>query len=338
MNRMARWVLAVCTIVLPLVTRVDADSLAADNFTASTGSWVGVVNDAESTGVGTYTTIQGANGMNVTNLAGFGSGNCLSLTNGTQTYYRPFNGATNLTLNGLATGQVLRLSFEVRFTGGFGGADNFSFGFVNFGTTNSILYANVDLSSVGGTSSEFRYRTGSFNLSDAGTTFGSSFTEPTTVSASNYVMQLEVTKTTNGSFTIDYYRDQALAGSTTQTNGSTFATTVGALAISGIAFRHAQVPGLISYLDQVSVTLSSPETPATGSTNTAITLVSGNIQFGFAITSGAVYRIQSTTNLMESAGWSDLAGPLTNTSGESVTYTDTDPSSPPSRIYRISSP
>ena len=239
-----------------------ADLLVSDNFTGSSGSNVGTVTDTESTGVGTYTTIQGVNGMSVVTLSGFGNGNVLSLANGTQTYYRPFDGASTLTLNSLTAGQTLSLSYTARFDGSFGGADNFSFGFVNFGSPNSILYANVDLSATGGTVSEFRYRTGSFNMSDAGTAFGTNFTNPTSVSATSYTLQLSVTRQVDNAFLIEYHRDSVLYGSTTATNGSAFANAVGGLAISGVALRHSQVPGVITYLDDVSVSVV-PE-PVTG--------------------------------------------------------------------------
>lgn len=230
-----------------------ADLLAADNFTGSSGTGVGSVANTESTGVGTYTTIQGVNGMSVTTVSGFGNGNVLSLANGTQTYYRPFDGAATLTLNSLTAGQKLSLSYTARFDGSFGGADNFSFGFVNFGSPNSILYANVDLSATGGTASEFRYRTGSFNMSDAGLAFGSVFTNPTSVSTTSYQLELSVTRQVDNAYLIEYLRDGVLYGSTTQTNGSTFANAVAGLAITGVAFRHSQTPGVVSYLDDVTV-------------------------------------------------------------------------------------
>lgn len=240
----------------------QADILAADNFTASSGTGVGTVNNTESAGVGTYTTVQGANGMSVTTQSGFGNGNVLSLANGTQTYYRPFDGGSTLTLNSLSAGQTLSLSYTARFDGSFGGADNYSFGFVNFGSPNSILYANVDLSTVGGTQSEFRYRTGSFNMSDAGLTFGNIFTNPTSVSTTSYNLQLNVTRQVDNAFLVEYLRDGVLYGSTVQTNGSTFASAVGGLAITGVAFRHSQTPGVVTYLDDVSVSVV-PE-PVTG--------------------------------------------------------------------------
>lgn len=250
-RRFAALILVSCLALLGCSAR--ADLLASDNFTGSSGTGVGSVANTESTGVGTYTTVQGANGMSVTTLSGFGNGNVLSLANGTQTYYRPFDGASTLTLNSLTAGQTLRLAYTARFDGSFGGADNFSFGFVNFGSPNSILYANVDLSATGGTQSEFRYRTGSFNMSDAGLSFGTLFTNPTSVSTTSYNLELSVTRQVDNAYLIEYLRDSVLYGSTTQTNGSTFANAVGGLNITGVAFRHSQTPGVVTYLDEVTV-------------------------------------------------------------------------------------
>ncbi len=248
-------VLLVATMAPYLAGPAEAGSLASDDFTSSVGVNTGVVNDAEGPGAGTYTTIFGSHGMSVVTLGGFGIGNVLSLTNANWCYYRPFNGATNFTLNSMATGHTFSLWFSIRMVGNLtsGGADNFSVGFVGDSSSNSIVYANLDLSSAGGTVSEFRYRTGSALMSDAGLIVGGyTWTEPSTVSQSNYTMQLTVTRQTNG-FTLGYFRDGVLAGATTQTNGSTWVAAVGNLSISGIAFRHAQVPSAVTYLDNVNV-------------------------------------------------------------------------------------
>ncbi len=256
--------ISVGAVIALLAAGAGADPIVADNFTLASGTGVATVNNTESSGVGTYSTIQGANGMSVTTVSGFGDGNVLSLANGTQTYYRQFDGATTLTLNSLLEHQTLRLAFDVRFNGSFAGADNFSFGFIDDSPANSVLYANVDLSSSGGTLSELRYRTGSFNMSDAAgsTIFGSPFTEPSTVSGQAYLLQLDITKQTDGGFLVEYFRDGLLAGSTLQGTSSNFTTTAGGLAISGIAFRHSQTPNVVTYLDNVTVAVI-PE-PLTG--------------------------------------------------------------------------
>ena len=232
--------------------------LVNDNFTLSSGSSVSTINNAQSAGVGTYSTVQGLplTSMTITTLGGFGSGNVLRMANGAQTYYRAFNGASTLTLNSLAVDQTLQLSFNIRFDGTFAGADNFGFGFVNFSSPNSILYANLDLSAVGGVLSEFRYRPASYNMSDniASVLVGSSFTEPATVDDANYTMMMNATKQADGGFLIQYYRNGNLIGATSQTVASAFVTAMGNTAISGIAFRHANTPSVLTYIDNVSVT------------------------------------------------------------------------------------
>ncbi len=47
-------------------------------------------------------------------------------------------------------------------------------------------------------------------------------------------------------------------------------------------------------------------------TNGAITLVSGRPTFGFTLASGALYRVQASTNLLNGSGWVDLTEYLTN--------------------------
>lgn len=247
-----------------LVQVAQADLLVSDNFSGSSGTNVSAINNTEVSGVGHYSTVQGTAGMTITNLSGFGDGNSLALANGTQTYYRPFDDGATLTLNGLTAGQKLSLSYTARFDGSFSGDDNFCFGFVSSNPANSILYTTLDMN--GGAPvnliSEFRYRTGSFNMSDAGAAFGSIFTNTTTASATSYTLELSVTRQVNNAFLIEYCRDGVLYGATTEANGGTFANTAGGLAISGIAFRNSQVPGVITYIDNVSVSLI-PE-PFTG--------------------------------------------------------------------------
>lgn len=247
------------TIVTGISPGAYGAVLASDNFVLSTGINVGSVTNTQASGVGTYTTILGTGGMSVTTVSGFGTGNVLSFSNSTNNYYRAFNDSTSLTLNSLGVNHKLTMSFDVRFDGSFGGADNFSFGFVNTATPNSILYANLDLSALGGTPSEFRYRTTSYNMSDAGIIVGSSFTEPTTTSTTAYTFELSVTKLANNGFLLEYLRDGVLIGSTTQAANSAFATTVGNLAISGIAFRHSQTPGVTTYIDNVTAMVVVPE-------------------------------------------------------------------------------
>jgi len=229
---------------------------------------VGTVNNTEASGVGTYSTIQGTNGMSVVSggslSPAFGSGNALSLANNTNTYYRAFNGGSAFTLNSLSVNETLKMSFAIRFDGSFAGADNFSFGFVNFASPDSILYANVDLSASGGLSSEFRYRDGSFNMSDAGGSaiVGSTWTQPSTTTTTSYSFDLSVTKLSTG-FLLEYSRDGSLLGNSTVLNSSTWATTMAGTSISGIAIRHSNTPNVVTYLDNVYVaTVPEPGTVA----------------------------------------------------------------------------
>jgi len=318
-----------------------ASSLVSDNFTASSSGWTGVVTDTESAGVGTYRAVFGTNGLSVaTNLSGFGSGNALAITNSTHTTYRSFNDAATLTLNSLATNETLRIAFDIRFDGNFGGSQNFSLGLVNTTAPSSIVYANVDLRTNGTPQSEFRYRSGSFNMSDAGLIIGSyNWTEPLCESHSNATMKLEVTRVTNG-FTISYFKDGAVAGALTQTNGSVWANAMANTNITGIAFRHSQVPGLLTYLDNVEVTrVEAGGGPAgSGSTNTTIILAGGQVQFGFDIVSGAVYRVEATSDLLDGSSWTNITEQLTNELGDALTFIDTNDAAPATRSYRIVSP
>lgn len=232
--------------------------LVNDNFTNSSGTNVGTVNNTEAVGVGTYSTILGTNGMSVTTVSGFGSGNVLSFANNTNTYYRAFDGAATLTLNGLAVGETLSMGYSVRFDGGtFAAAQNFSFGFVNQGSPNSILYANVDLN---GGNSEFRYRSSSFNMSDAGTTVGTSWTQSAAVSGTGYQFGLAVTRQA-GSYLMEFSLNGSVVGSSTLLTSSAWFTAMGGVDIAGIAFRHSQTPGLTTYIDNVSV-VTVPEPSA----------------------------------------------------------------------------
>lgn len=447
MNRTTTRTLAVLLgSMLALNFSARATMLADDNFTLSVGTNLSTITDAESSGVGTYLVIQGTptNNLTVTNITalGFGNGNVLKWEGGGQTYYRPFNGGSTFTLNNLATGETLRVSFDIRFAGSLASGDNFSFGFVHRDVpSNSIVYANLDLNSGGGYVSEFRYRTGTYNMSDLGVQINSTFTDVATVSGTGYNMELAVTRLTNG-FRLAYSRDGSLVGTTTGLTASAFVTAVGNLAMSGIAFRG--IVGAATYLDDlqiertldlptpsisgvtpsqaitygtssvtltgivsaagpvypadgetVAVTINGVSSNATiaggagafsvvyptaslddsgspytityayagdanlnaaaddtstsltvlpsgpepaGSTNTVIVISGGQIRFDFTITSGAVYRVQASTNLLDGSGWSSLTDPLTNDAGAGTFYLDTNSSALPARSYRITSP
>ena len=242
--------------------------LANDNFTLSSGSNATTANSTESAGVGQYMVIQGAGlNMNVVNgstlTPAFGNGNVLALGNSTSTntFFRAFNGAASLSLNSLATNQTLRLSFDVAFDGAtLAAAQNFSFGFVNYSSPVSIIFANVDLSSAA-LASEFRYRTGSYNMSSAGPTVGTAWTEaPTVWTNTSYRFDFSVTKDGGGNFIVAYARDGTVVSSQTLLGNSTWGTTMAGLNITGVAFRQCTVPGVMTYIDNVLVTVPEPTT------------------------------------------------------------------------------
>lgn len=229
--------------------------LANDSFTLSTATQSGVIDSTESSDTGTYATLHGVAGMSATKLEGFGTDTVLGLSNTNNTYHRAFNGAATLTLANLEPHQTLSLSFEIRFDGGtFAGAQNFSFGFINGSSPDSILYANINLA---GGPSEFRHRPGSFNMSDAGTQIGTGWSEPPTTSRTGYSFQIEITKKADGGLRIAYYRDNALLGSHTEPGIGIWAKTRSSAAITGIAIRHSQTPGLKTYIDNLFVSLTT---------------------------------------------------------------------------------
>jgi hypothetical protein len=73
-------------------------------------------------------------------------------------------------------------------------------------------------------------------------------------------------------------------------------------------------------------------------TNSAIVLTGGVVGVQFGLSSGALYRVQATTNLMDGAGWTDVTTMLTNRSGPTVSFVDTNSAALPRRTYRILSP
>jgi hypothetical protein len=53
--------------------------------------------------------------------------------------------------------------------------------------------------------------------------------------------------------------------------------------------------------------------------------------------SGALYRVEATTNLLDGSGWAPITDQLTNRSGASALFSDTN-SSIRMRAYRVTSP
>ena len=75
-----------------------------------------------------------------------------------------------------------------------------------------------------------------------------------------------------------------------------------------------------------------------GSTNLAISRVGANVQITFGLASGALYRVQATTNLLLGLEWTNITSQLTNRQGASITYTNSDVTPYRLRAYRIVSP
>lgn len=75
-----------------------------------------------------------------------------------------------------------------------------------------------------------------------------------------------------------------------------------------------------------------------GSTNRTFSLVAGQPTLSFGLVSGALYRVQATTNLLSDVSWQDVTDPRTNRSGASVSFVDTNSPPLPQRAYRVLSP
>jgi uncharacterized membrane protein YkgB len=75
-----------------------------------------------------------------------------------------------------------------------------------------------------------------------------------------------------------------------------------------------------------------------GSTNTTMALVGGQVTFGFNIASGALYRVQASTNLLilPDSGFTNITDQLTNNGAGVIVYTNT--TIDPLRMFRITSP
>lgn len=73
-------------------------------------------------------------------------------------------------------------------------------------------------------------------------------------------------------------------------------------------------------------------------TNTSVSLASGSVQFAFNLVSGSLYRVEASTNLLLGAAWTDITGQLTNRTGGSLIFSDTNSAATPMRSYRIVSP
>ena len=68
-------------------------------------------------------------------------------------------------------------------------------------------------------------------------------------------MELIVTKQSGG-YDLQFLRDGIITGTQSPTNGSPFTLAMTNATITGIAFRHSQTPSAITFIDDVSVTIS----------------------------------------------------------------------------------
>ncbi len=129
-------------------------------------------------------------------------------------------------------------------------------------------------------------------------------------------------------------------------SGSPFSVAVGGVASVTVRFTPTMTA---SYSEDVTFLSngggSTNAVSGTGyvqaiATNGAITLVSGQPTFGFTLVSGALYRVQASTNLLDGAGWMDVTEYLTNNypGGIIPAYSETNVATYPRRAYRISSP
>jgi autotransporter-associated beta strand protein len=75
-----------------------------------------------------------------------------------------------------------------------------------------------------------------------------------------------------------------------------------------------------------------------GSTNTTIAVSGGEVSVGFSIASGALYRVQGCTNLLNAEAWTNLTEQLTNENVGGVIFNDPAGASLPFRAYRVISP
>lgn len=88
----------------------------------------------------------------------------------------------------------------------------------------------------------------------------------------------------------------------------------------------------------IAGTLSGVGYLIVAATNSSVFVSNGLVGFQFSLASGGLYRVQATTNLLSGASWQDVSMPLTNWSGPSVLFTDTNSMALPNRAYRIQSP
>lgn len=72
--------------------------------------------------------------------------------------------------------------------------------------------------------------------------------------------------------------------------------------------------------------------------NGSISMAGGLVQFGVHLASGALYRVEASTNLKDAGAWTVITDQLTNRTGETFSFTDTNSVAHPFRSYRVLSP
>ena len=157
--------------------------------------------------------------------------------------------------------------------------------------------------------------------------------------------ELTFTVNNSGDVQLDGTATVATAGFTIQ-SGSPFSVAASGSASVTVRFTPTEsgsYGGDVTFLSNGSNSINAVS--GTGyvqasATNEAITLVSGRPSFGFTLVSGALYRVQASTNLLDGSSWMDVTEYLTNNypGGLIPAYSETNTATYPRRAYRISSP
>ena len=237
----------------------DAATYASDNYTNATTNGDTLAN-AEAPEVGFYRRVfNGGSEYAVGTVSGFGSGNVMTLTDGSSTHVRTLNSSTGASLGSLGVGSVLSMSFDMRFTGTLTANRFFSFGFLNDveATQSSIAYALV-----GAAGGEFRRRDTSWNMStstgNGGGRAGDAFTAGGLAVDTNYTLRFTITKDGASSYTLRYFQG-VNGGPETEISAqvSSLTSTVVGREITAVAFRWSETPGVETYIDNLLVTVDA---------------------------------------------------------------------------------
>lgn len=238
---------------LSLGGSLSAATLISDNFTNSSGTNVSTVNNTEAPGVGAWGRHYTAtSNMTIAPVAGFGSGNVLSINNGNSAFNRSLNQPFNVgppsssKLSDLNINDTLTLGFDLRLSGTFteDGSRQLGFGFL--GSADSVAYVSAGVAGSGNTT--FRYRTDSRLMSTVGTELGTASTGTFAVDT-NYQILFSITKATESTYTLKYLLNGATVSE------QTLAVATADVDITGIGFRWSTNPGVTTHIDNVFVNL-----------------------------------------------------------------------------------